>query len=240
MGQIKQKKLQRSGILRTLSPLVIGALTLVSIVSGCGPALTSSYDFSRAISQQIGIPVHLWAYPGDFCVERQLRAFVDDAGHMNASQRVAFLAEIRRRYQAIVINASESLGELHGGIIQLLPPLESRGLSDRRLASTLRTENGRLPGTFVNQNASTELGGRQVDRVLEITSYFVTQDHSSITQFRALNLAAFHSVRVGAPPEGGSFPFGRGVEYLRTFPSRQVYSACGPVVHLSDLIREAR
>jgi hypothetical protein len=138
------------------------ALILVAVsgfTSACHKA--DPQQLADMATQELGLPVFLWAFSNDECASRQLQTVFNEYDSWNSAGKSALAKRFNTTYKAIIVLESRDLGETQGELkeVQLWNNhryvIESRTISDTRMNAS-----GFKPGVEVDKGNEGDVEGR--------------------------------------------------------------------------------
>jgi hypothetical protein len=131
---------------------ILGLLMVATAFSGCENRTPE--DLSDQATKQLGVPVFVWIYPDDECAKRQLRAVWEEYKDLSGSAQRAFRERLKR-YDAIILNASEQGGRVTGAVVRV--DYEGSGPDGSKTINELRVDSSRRPGTRIVKGRELEM-----------------------------------------------------------------------------------
>lgn len=144
-------------------------LSSVFMILGFVACQESNKDLADRGSRLLNLPVVLWAYNSDQCVNQQLEGLYNSFNNLSDDEKEHFKASLRNTVDAVVINATRTLGNISGDYFSLeLVEKRCRRNVDRCYDTTAaKTIDRRVAQTITQLFPSAELEVN--DRVLYIT-----------------------------------------------------------------------
>jgi hypothetical protein len=220
MGTTRAKNNRKSGLIAFAVMVLLGA--------GTGCRDVTSQTVADAATQELGLPVFLWAFNEDECAFRQLTSLYNEYKSWNRAGENSLAERFRSTYSAVVFLKTRELGEITGELKTFQLWNDRRYvINERRILDTRRTASGQRPGTIVHKGNPDALEGR----VLTVEPVMAV-DHSEKTIYYTYNQYVFRdmlradhyfdwAIDTGVARESGT-------RYSDADP-------CGRLVTLSDL-----
>jgi hypothetical protein len=177
--------------MRTQSLIPVATLVLAVLgggLAGCDSKLSPT-EIVAGLSQKLNVPVFLWAYPDDYCVEQQVSSLYQEFKDLRKKDKKAVVQALRS-YDSIVIETAAYLGTYNGTVkdVQLVDQIckanqracrteirkQKRVSDDRTLsasAQVLGTVVTRGPSLLVRPSVAANHGVRRVFQTTQTAAY---------------------------------------------------------------------
>lgn len=217
--------------------LAVAAATLLAMGTlGSGCKQLNAEGMAGVATQDLGVPVFLWALDGDVCATRQLKALFEEFGKTNAAGRAALSARVKQTYNGIVVLATlatKELGDLTGELKVLqLQDGHRHVLNSKNLVDTRDNSAHQLAGTQVDKGDVSSVEGK----VLSLRPNH-SEDKSEKSLYVTTDSATFDAVGATGTPNALSLE--DALSAGRVYQSAQVArdaDPCGKLATLEDIL----
>ena len=206
---------------------LLSAMTALSVLAtGCHTM--TSQQIADTATQQLGLPVFLWAFGNDQCSSRQLSLLFNEYNSYNSGRRAAIAKRLNTTYTALIVMETQNYGEINGSLKTL--QLWNSGryvIASKTLLDTRTNITHMMAGTRVDKGNASDIEGK----VLTVQPTYA-EDHALKPVYYTYDRATFDALRADNWELDTVVNIGKVHLNSQGHPSDDV---CGQLVHISDL-----